>query len=156
MRKKSTPINKRTAKFDSPSNSPQNRPRLATAASIASLIPTWLFSDASTAQRVTIRTDQEIGIVRPELHGHFAEHLGSCVYGGLWVGKNSPIPNTNGYRKQADRLPPRSGYSCFALARRMFRGRLSLARWHRRACATSQARQYSLGRISRRQQFRHA
>jgi alpha-N-arabinofuranosidase len=75
--------------------------QLATAASIASLIPTWLYSDASTAQRITIRTDQEIGVVRPELHGHFAEHLGSCVYGGLWVGKNSSIPNTNGYRKQA-------------------------------------------------------
>src|SRR5580700_6618058 len=75
--------------------------KLATAASIASLVPTWLFSDAPTAQRVTIRADQEIGIVRPELHGHFAEHLGSCVYGGLWVGKNSSIPNTNGFRKQA-------------------------------------------------------
>jgi alpha-L-arabinofuranosidase len=75
--------------------------KLAAAASIASLVPTWLFSDSSTAQRVTIRTDQEIGIVRPELHSHFAEHLGSCIYGGLWVGKNSPIPNTNGYRKQA-------------------------------------------------------
>jgi alpha-N-arabinofuranosidase len=35
------------------------------------------------------------------LHGSFAEHLGSCVYGGLWVGKNSSIPNTNGYRTQA-------------------------------------------------------
>ena len=40
-------------------------------------------------------------MVRPELHGHFAEHLGSCVYGGLWVGKNSKIPNINGHRKQA-------------------------------------------------------
>ena len=75
--------------------------KFAAAASIASLIPTWVFSDASTAQRVTIRADQEIGVVRPELHSHFAEHLGSCVYGGLWVGKNSPIPNTNGFRKQA-------------------------------------------------------
>jgi alpha-N-arabinofuranosidase len=75
--------------------------RLATAASIASFVPPWIFSDSVSSQRVTIRTDQEIGIVRPELHGQFAEHLGSCVYGGLWVGKNSPIPNTNGFRKQA-------------------------------------------------------
>ena len=45
--------------------------------------------------------DSEIGTVRPELHSHFAEHLGSCVYGGLWVGKNSRIPNVNGYRKAA-------------------------------------------------------
>lgn len=28
----------------------------------------------------------------------FAEHLGNGIYGGLWVGKNSKIPNTNGFR----------------------------------------------------------
>lgn len=56
---------------------------------------------ASKAQRVDILCDNPIAVVRPEFHGHFAEHLGSCIYGGLWVGKNSPIPNTNGYRTQA-------------------------------------------------------
>lgn len=56
---------------------------------------------ASSTQRLTILADQEIGLIRPEFHGQFAEHLGSCIYGGLWVGKNSPIPNINGYRKQA-------------------------------------------------------
>lgn len=49
---------------------------------------------------MTIRADSEIGQVRPELHGHFAEHLGACIYGGIWVGRNSPIPNVSGYRKQ--------------------------------------------------------
>jgi alpha-L-arabinofuranosidase len=52
-------------------------------------------------QQVTIRPDVGIATIRPELHGHFAEHLGSCVYGGLWVGADSRIPNINGYRKQA-------------------------------------------------------
>ena len=33
-----------------------------------------------------------------EIYGQFAEHLGTCIYGGLWVGENSPIPNTQGYR----------------------------------------------------------
>ena len=33
-----------------------------------------------------------------EIYGQFAEHLGTCVYGGLWVGEDSDIPNTNGYR----------------------------------------------------------
>ena len=47
-----------------------------------------------------MRADVPIGVVRPEFHGQFAEHLGSCVYGGIWVGKDSPIPNINGYRKQ--------------------------------------------------------
>jgi alpha-L-arabinofuranosidase len=58
-------------------------------------------SAAAEPQRVTIHAGSEIGTVRPELHGHFAEHLGSCVYGGLWVGKKSSIANVNGYRKQA-------------------------------------------------------
>lgn len=53
------------------------------------------------AQRVLLRTDDPIALVKPEFHGHFAEHLGSCVYGGLWVGPNSRIPNTHGYRTQA-------------------------------------------------------
>ena len=53
------------------------------------------------SERVTVRVDSEIGLVRPEFHGHFAEHLGSCVYGGLWVGIGSSIPNVDGYRKLA-------------------------------------------------------
>jgi alpha-N-arabinofuranosidase len=50
---------------------------------------------------VTIDASKEVGLIRPELHGQFAEHLGSCVYGGLWVGKASPVPNIDGYRRQA-------------------------------------------------------
>ena len=34
-----------------------------------------------------------------DIYGHFSEHLGRCIYGGFWVGKDSDIPNTNGYRK---------------------------------------------------------
>lgn len=37
-------------------------------------------------------------IIYKEIYGQFAEHLGTCIYGGLWVGENSPIPNTKGYR----------------------------------------------------------
>jgi alpha-L-arabinofuranosidase len=32
------------------------------------------------------------------LFGQFAEHLGTGVYGGVWVGKDSKIPNTRGMR----------------------------------------------------------
>ena len=35
------------------------------------------------------------------MHSHFAEHLGSCTYGGMWVGPDSTIPNIRGHRKQA-------------------------------------------------------
>ncbi len=37
-------------------------------------------------------------IIPKEIYGQFAEHLGSCIYGGLWVGENSSIPNIQGYR----------------------------------------------------------
>jgi alpha-N-arabinofuranosidase len=52
-------------------------------------------------QDVEIFPEEQIGLIRPELHGQFVEHLGSCIYGGLWVGKNSTIPNVNGYRQAA-------------------------------------------------------
>jgi hypothetical protein len=71
------------------------------AASLASLLPRAVFSQGAGNRKAIIHADQEIGLIRPELHSHFAEHLGSCVYGGLWVGKNSPVPNINGIRRAA-------------------------------------------------------
>ncbi len=50
------------------------------------------------ASSITVLPDEPIGTIRPELHGQFAEHLGGCVYGGLWVGPDSPIPNDAGLR----------------------------------------------------------
>ena len=32
------------------------------------------------------------------IYGHFSEHLGRCIYEGLYVGEDSPIPNKNGMR----------------------------------------------------------
>jgi alpha-N-arabinofuranosidase len=58
-------------------------------------------SFAPQEQQAAVHADHEIGTIRPELHGHFAEHLGTCIYGGLWVGKGSKISNIDGYRKQA-------------------------------------------------------
>ncbi|MBQ8893868.1 MAG: alpha-N-arabinofuranosidase [Clostridia bacterium] len=42
---------------------------------------------------------QKIGTIAPELYGHFIEHIGGVFYDGLWVGKDSPIPNIRGFRK---------------------------------------------------------
>ena len=36
--------------------------------------------------------------IDPNLYGQFMEHLGRNVYEGIWVGENSTIPNTRGYR----------------------------------------------------------
>ncbi|MGN0598110.1 MAG: alpha-N-arabinofuranosidase [Ruminiclostridium sp.] len=36
--------------------------------------------------------------INKEIYGHFSEHLGRCIYNGIYVGENSPIPNTKGIR----------------------------------------------------------
>ena len=37
--------------------------------------------------------------IEPEVYGQFAEHLGTGIYGGLWVGPEAKIPNVRGWRK---------------------------------------------------------
>jgi alpha-N-arabinofuranosidase len=37
-------------------------------------------------------------VISKDIYGHFSEHLGTCIYGGIWVGKDSKIPNTYGIR----------------------------------------------------------
>lgn len=48
---------------------------------------------------MTVRADEGTQVIPKEIYGHFAEHLGRCIYGGIWVGEDSSIPNVNGYRK---------------------------------------------------------
>lgn len=48
---------------------------------------------------ITVHVDKAKEKINKEIYGHFAEHLGSCIYGGLWVGRESRIPNEDGYRK---------------------------------------------------------
>ena len=47
---------------------------------------------------ITLHPEEAQHTIAPEIYGQFAEHLGACIYGGIWVGEDSPIPNTNGYR----------------------------------------------------------
>src|SRR5947209_10643450 len=47
---------------------------------------------------LVIRADQPHGTINRNIYGEFAEHLGRLIYGGLWVGEDSPIPNTRGLR----------------------------------------------------------
>ena len=48
---------------------------------------------------VTINCNEKGKQISADIYGHFSEHLGRCIYGGLWVGKDSNIPNINGFRK---------------------------------------------------------
>ncbi|MFE1666082.1 alpha-N-arabinofuranosidase [Microbacterium sp. P02] len=46
----------------------------------------------------TIDLAAEGATISRHLYGHFAEHLGRCVYGGFWVGEDAAIPNVRGIR----------------------------------------------------------
>ncbi|MBQ4086545.1 MAG: alpha-N-arabinofuranosidase, partial [Clostridia bacterium] len=48
--------------------------------------------------RLIIAPQIRKGHIRPEIYGNFSEHLGRCIYNGVFVGKDSPIPNVNGMR----------------------------------------------------------
>ena len=48
-----------------------------------------------------IQPEVTCGHIRKTIQGHFSEHLGRCIYGGLYVGEDSEIPNVNGMRKAA-------------------------------------------------------
>ena len=57
-------------------------------------------SDKETARpgRLVIHADQPSDTISRNIYGHFSEHLGRCIYEGIWVGEDSPIPNTRGIR----------------------------------------------------------
>ena len=48
--------------------------------------------------KVYINEKNKKGHINPELYGNFSEHLGRCIYEGLYVGEDSEIPNTKGMR----------------------------------------------------------
>ena len=48
--------------------------------------------------KIIVNIDSVQGKISKHIYGHFAEHLGRCIYGGFWVGENSSIPNTHGIR----------------------------------------------------------
>lgn len=47
---------------------------------------------------MTINADQPQNKISRHIYGQFSEHLGTGIYGGLWVGEDSDIANTDGFR----------------------------------------------------------
>ena len=45
-----------------------------------------------------INARDRISHINPEIYGHFSEHLGRCIYNGIYVGEDSSVPNTDGIR----------------------------------------------------------
>ncbi|RYG30011.1 MAG: alpha-N-arabinofuranosidase, partial [Chitinophagaceae bacterium] len=54
---------------------------------------------ANSQVDITITEDPQKAVISRHIYGHFAEHLGRCIYDGFYVGeKNKTIPNTKGVR----------------------------------------------------------
>src|ERR1035441_6453936 len=57
-----------------------------------------VLAQQAASASLTIHADRPGPQVNRQLFGQFAEHLGAGIYGGIWVGEDSKIPNTRGYR----------------------------------------------------------
>lgn len=53
---------------------------------------------SARAAKAIVNLDVEGPVISRHLYGHFAEHLGRCIYDGFYVGEDSPIPNEGGIR----------------------------------------------------------
>src|SRR5436190_21817282 len=57
----------------------------------------WKIS--SSPNKVILDASKAKDTINKNIYGHFAEHLGRCVYGGFYVGEgNKKIPNKDGIR----------------------------------------------------------
>jgi alpha-L-arabinofuranosidase len=72
--------------------------RLALIPLLAVFLAVTCRAEESFEGRVTVRADQPGATINRNIYGQFMEHLGRCVYEGLWVGPESTIPNTRGIR----------------------------------------------------------
>ena len=48
--------------------------------------------------RMVIDPNRKLSRINREIYGHLSEHLGRCIYEGIYVGKDSPVENVNGMR----------------------------------------------------------
>lgn len=53
----------------------------------------------SDLNKIQVTLNREKGKISRYIYGQFAEHLGRCIYEGVWVGADSEIPNVNGIRQ---------------------------------------------------------
>ena len=61
---------------------------------------TMLYSVFLSSQEniILIKTKEAKDSINKNIYGHFAEHLGRCIYDGFYVTKDSKIPNKDGIR----------------------------------------------------------
>ena len=45
---------------------------------------------------IDIVTAEPVATINPNIYGHFSEHLGTCIYEGIWVGEEATVAHTGG------------------------------------------------------------
>ncbi len=57
-------------------------------------------SSSAVDSRIEVLLHEPLGIISPNIYGHFVENLSGVVYDGVWVGRDSKVPNVDGIRKE--------------------------------------------------------
>ncbi|NJK85456.1 MAG: alpha-N-arabinofuranosidase [Bacteroidales bacterium] len=65
---------------------------------LSSLLITWTLYGQEKLNYVVVDATNPAGSINRNIYGQFSEHLGHCIYQGIWVGEKSSIPNTRGMR----------------------------------------------------------
>jgi len=50
--------------------------------------------------RIEVLLNEPLGVISPDIYGHFVENLSGVIYDGIWVGEDSRIPHVNGIRQE--------------------------------------------------------
>ncbi len=78
--------------------------RAVTAAALAlAPLPPVAAQPAPSAATIELDLAGKGPTIERDIFGQFAEHLGQGIYGGVWVGKDSKIPNVRGIRSDVVR-----------------------------------------------------
>ena len=71
---------------------------VAIATTAFSLFSSQVFTAQGADARIKIDTDRQVGEISPLIYGNFTEHLGRCIYGGIYE-PGSPLSDEQGFRK---------------------------------------------------------
>lgn len=66
---------------------------------ILSIVSFFMTMSLFAQNTLELKPDTRSVKINKEIYGHFSEHLGTCIYEGIYVGEDSETPNIRGYRK---------------------------------------------------------
>jgi len=75
------------------------RSTMMTLTALGALMAAPALAQSADVATATVHADTPGPVMYRQVFGQFAEHLGHGIYGGIWVGEKSSIPNDHGYRR---------------------------------------------------------